>query len=114
MTTREHSPNQAVAFDPSRNVAGAGQHHVGLAGGVAGPFPDAQPADGVRDGLVHVQIGQRRLLAGDDDVEVVATAQAVTAAGRYKVLATNGLWSLVLTVLSRDRRIRRHFPTRRQ
>ena len=59
------------------HVAGAGEHHVGVAVVVAGPVPDAQAAGAVQDGVVHVQPGRRGLLAGDDDVDVVAAAQAV-------------------------------------
>ena len=61
-----------------RDVAGAGQHDVGLgAVVVARPLPDAEAAGAVRDRLVHRQVVQRRLLAGHDHVDVVARAQAV-------------------------------------
>ena len=60
-----------------RDVPGAGQHHVGFAGSRARPLPDAQAAGAVRDRFVHVEIRQRGLLAGDDDVDVVAAAQTV-------------------------------------
>ena len=61
-----------------RDVPGAGQHDVGLAAVIGGrPLPDPQPAGAVRDRLVHRQVVQRRLLAGDDHVDVVAGAQAV-------------------------------------
>ena len=43
-----------------RDVAGAGEHHVGLAVAVvAGPVPDAEPAGAVRDRLVHRQVVER-------------------------------------------------------
>ena len=45
---------------------------------VARPRPDAKAGGAVRDRRVHVQPLQRRLLAGDDDVDVVAAAQAVS------------------------------------
>src|SRR5207253_842859 len=60
-----------------RYITGAGQHNVGIAVVVAGPVPDAQPAGAVGEGGVHVQPYRCRLLAGDDDVDVVAAAQAV-------------------------------------
>ena len=61
-----------------RHVAGAGQHHVGLCAFVAArPVPHADPARAVRDRLLHRQVVQRGLLAGDDHVDVVAAAQAV-------------------------------------
>ena len=61
-----------------RHVAAAGHHHVGLAAPVvAGPLPDPEPGLAVLDRLVHRQPLGRGLLAGDDDVDVVAAAQAV-------------------------------------
>ena len=68
-----------------RDIAGAGQHHVGHTAGIAGPVPDTQPAGAVRDGGVHVQIGQRGLLACDDHVDVVAAAQAVIGHRQQRV-----------------------------
>ena len=55
-----------------RDVAGAGHHDVRLAVVVARPVPDADAARAVEDRLVHRQVVQGRLLAGDDDVDVVA------------------------------------------
>ena len=61
-----------------RHVPGAGEHHVGLCAFVAArPVPDADPARAVRDRLLHRQVVERGLLAGDDHVDVVAAAQAV-------------------------------------
>ena len=68
-----------------RNVPGARQHDVGLTLGVAGPVPDAEPAGAVRDCRFHVQVGQGGLLAGDDDVDVVAAAQAVIGDRQQRV-----------------------------
>ena len=55
----------------------AGHHDVRVAVVVAGPVPDADAAGAVQDRLVHRQVVERRLLAGDDDVDVVPAAQAV-------------------------------------
>ena len=61
-----------------RHVAAAGHDDVRLAAAVvARPFPDAEARGAVLDRLVHRQPLRRRLLAGDDDVHVVAAAQAV-------------------------------------
>ena len=60
-----------------RNIAGAAEHHVGLAVAARGPLPDPDAAGAVRDRLLHRQVVERRLLAGDDHVDVVAAAQAV-------------------------------------
>ena len=69
-----------------RHVAAAGHHDVGLAAAVvAGPFPDAKPGFAMLDRLVHRQPLRRRLLAGDDDVDVVAAAQAVIGDGQQAV-----------------------------
>ena len=69
-----------------RHVAAAGHDHVGLAAlVVAGPFPDAEPGGAVLDGLVHRQPLRRRLLAGDDDVDVVAAAQAVVGHRQQRI-----------------------------
>ena len=64
-----------------RHVATAGQHDVGLGAVVLArrPLPDAEPTGAVGDGLLHRQVGQLGLLAGDDEVDVVAAAQAVVA-----------------------------------
>ena len=65
------------------HVAAAGHHHVGLAAlVVAGPFPDADAGGAVLDRLVHGQPLRRGLLAGDDDIDVVAAAQAVIGHAR--------------------------------
>ena len=60
------------------HVATACHHHVGLAAAVAaGPLPDPEPCGAVLDRFVHRQPQRSRLFAGDDDVDVVAAAQAV-------------------------------------
>ena len=61
-----------------RHVAAAGHDDVGLAPLiVARPLPDADAGRAVLHRLIHRQPLRRRLLAGDDDVDVVAAAQAV-------------------------------------
>jgi hypothetical protein len=60
-----------------RYVAGAGEHDIGGAVVVAGPVPDAQTPGAVCGGVGHPQPLWRGLLAGHDDVDVVAAAQAV-------------------------------------
>ena len=62
-----------------RDVAGAGQHDVGLvaAGLGAGPVPDRGAARAVVARRVDVEALQLRLLVDDDEVDVVAAAQAV-------------------------------------
>ena len=69
-----------------RDVAGAGHDDVRLdALVVAGEVPDADAARAVQDGLVHRQPVGRRLLAGHDDVDVVAAAQAVVGHREQRV-----------------------------
>ena len=61
-----------------RHVAAARHHDVGLlAVVVRRPVPDADSAGAVGDRVLHRQELERGLLAGDDDVDVVAAAQAV-------------------------------------
>ena len=91
----DHPHSQVGQFTPQdiggsqclqrRNVAGAGQHHVGLAGRGARPLPDPQSAGAMVDRRLHVEIGQGGLLAGDDDVDVVAAAQAVVGNRQQRV-----------------------------
>ena len=63
------------------HVASASHHNVGLlvAGRifVAGPGPHTGAGRAVAHGSVHVQPLPRRLLAGHDDVDIVAAAQAM-------------------------------------
>jgi len=55
------------------DVAAAGHHDVRLATlVVAGPRPDAKAGDAMCDRIVHVQPLGRRLLAGHDDIHIVA------------------------------------------
>ena len=61
-----------------RHVAGAGQDHVGITAFVgAHPVPDAETSGAMRNRIVHGQVVERGLLAGDDHVDIVAAAQAV-------------------------------------
>ena len=61
-----------------RHIATARHHHIGLAATVvAGPLPDPKAGGAVLDRLVHRQPLRGRLLAGNDDVDVVPAAQAV-------------------------------------
>jgi len=61
-----------------RHVAAAGHDHIGVASlVVAGPFPDPQPGSAVLDRRIHVQPLQFRLLAGDDDIDIIVAAQAM-------------------------------------
>ena len=68
-----------------RYVAGGGEHDVGVAVVVAGPVPDAEAAGAVPGGVVDVEPGRCGLLAGDDDVDVVAAAQAVVGHRQQRV-----------------------------
>ena len=61
-----------------RDVAAAAEDDVGLAALVGRrPLPDAHAPGAVDDRLVDRQVVERRLLAGDDHVDVVARPQAV-------------------------------------
>ena len=69
-----------------RNVAAAGHDHVRLAAAIAArPLPDSQARRAVLDRLIHGQPLRRDLLAGDDDVHVVAAAQAVVGDGQQAI-----------------------------
>jgi len=60
------------------HVATAGHHYIGRNGLiVAGPLPDADALGAVLDGGVLRQPLRRRVFAGDHDIDVVATTQAV-------------------------------------
>ena len=67
------------------HVAGAGHDDFGIAVVVRGPLPDAEAGGAVRDGFVDVEPLRRGLLAGDDEVDVVAAAQAVVGDGEQAV-----------------------------
>ena len=68
------------------HVAAAGHHHIRLASlVVAGPFPDSDAGRAMFDRLVHRQPLRSRLLAGDDDVHIVAAAQAVIGHRQQRV-----------------------------
>ena len=69
-----------------RHVAAAGEHDVGaVLVVVRRPLPDADAARAVHDRVVHRQVVERRLLAGDDHVHVVAAAQAVVGDREQRV-----------------------------
>ncbi len=68
------------------HIAATGHHHVRLAAlVVAGPFPDADAGGAMFDRLVHRQPHRRGLFAGDDDVDVIAAAQAMVGDGEQAV-----------------------------
>ena len=60
-----------------RHIAGAGHDHIGIAVIVAGPLPDARAGGAMANRGIDVEPLPLRLLAGDDQVDVVAAAQAV-------------------------------------
>ena len=69
-----------------RDVAAAAEDDVGLAALVVrGPLPDPEPARAVDDRVVHREVVERRLLARDDHVDVVAAAQAVVGDREQRV-----------------------------
>ena len=69
-----------------RDVAGAGHHDIGLTALiVARPLPDADASRAVPDRRVHVEPLRRRLLARDDDVDVVPAPQAMVGHGQQRV-----------------------------
>ena len=60
------------------HVTAASHHHIRLASlVVAGPFPDSDAGRAMFDRLIHRQPLRGRLFARDDDVHIVAAAQAV-------------------------------------
>jgi hypothetical protein len=68
------------------HVTAAGHDHIRLSAlVVAGPRPDAEARGAVLDGGVHVEPLRGRLLAGDNHVYVVATAQAMVRHGEQRV-----------------------------
>ena len=77
-----------------RHVPRTGEHDVrfclllGVAAVVARPGPDPRAACAVQDRVVDVQPLRRRVLAGDDHVDVVAAAQAVVCDRQQAV----GIW----------------------
>jgi hypothetical protein len=69
-----------------RHVTAAGEHDIRLRPLVVGrPVPDADPAGAMQNGVVHREELQRRLFSGDDDVDVVAAAQAVVGHRQQRV-----------------------------
>ena len=69
-----------------RHIAAAGHDDIRLAAlVVAGPVPDADAGGAMLDGGVHVEPLRRGLFAGDDDVDVVAAAQAVVGHREQRV-----------------------------
>src|SRR6516165_2196753 len=58
-----------------RDVAATNHHDIRfLATIIAGPLPDSQSGGAVLDRLVHRQPLRGRLLAGDNDIDVVSAA----------------------------------------
>src|SRR5262249_1693197 len=69
-----------------RHVTAAGHDDIGLAAPViAGPLPDAESSFAVLDRLVHRQPLRSRLLARNDDVDVVPTAQTMIGDGQQAI-----------------------------
>jgi hypothetical protein len=61
-----------------RGVPGARHHNIGFTILViAGPIPDPDAFRAVHDGLIHRQPLRHGVLAGDDNVDVVAAAKTV-------------------------------------
>ncbi len=69
----------------SRDVAGAGHDHVGIAVVVARPVPDAGANGAVARGRLDIEPLPFRLLPRHDQVDVVAAAQAVVGDGKKAV-----------------------------
>ena len=68
------------------HIAAAGHDDVGLVALiVAGPLPDADAGRAMLDGLVHRQPLRSRLLAGDDEVDVVPAAEAMVGHRQQRV-----------------------------
>ena len=60
-----------------RHIAGTGHDHVGIAAIVAGPSPDSRAGGAMANGGFDVEPLPLRLFAGDDQIDVVAAAQAM-------------------------------------
>ena len=71
------------------HVSAAGDNHFRAAFVVRCPLPNAEARGAVRDGFVDGEPLRRWLLAGDDEVDVVAAAQAVIG-NESRVLASGG------------------------
>src|SRR4051794_27691069 len=68
------------------HISGTRHYHVRLALViVAGPFPNTDPGGGVLNGLIHVEVLQRRLLPGNDDVYVITASQTMVGYGKQRV-----------------------------
>ena len=92
-----HDPHlqlgQALAQDRGRgerlerrHVTAAAEHDVGLVALVGRrPVPDPETTRAVRDRVLDREVGERGLLARDDDVDVVPAAQAVVGDGEERV-----------------------------
>jgi hypothetical protein len=60
------------------SVAAADHDHIRLNTLIrAGPIPDPQAFGAVNDGFFHVQVLQMRLFVGDNDIDVIPTAQTM-------------------------------------
>src|SRR5579859_6830873 len=69
-----------------RDVPGAGHDDVWLRSFVVtGPLPDPDAGSTMPYRIVDCQALERRLLAGDDDIDVIATAQNVVGHGEKRI-----------------------------
>lgn len=59
------------------HIAGTGHHHVGVTGIIAGPLPDTRAGCAMANGRIDVEPLPLRLLSGDDQIDIIVTAQAV-------------------------------------
>ena len=71
----------SVGTSPQQAITTSGSHPLSL----LSPFPNADPRRAMLDGLIHREPLRRRLLAGHDDVHVVAAPQAVVGHGQQRV-----------------------------
>ncbi len=68
------------------DVAGAGHDDIRFAAAIiAGPFPDADARGAMGGGGVHVEPLRGGMFSGDDDVDVMAAAEAVVHDGEEAV-----------------------------
>ncbi len=67
------------------HIAAACHHDVGISIVVGSPFPDAYAGGAVSNGFIHGEPLRTGLFSGDDEVDVVAAAQAVVGDGEQCV-----------------------------
>src|ERR1700739_769833 len=70
----------SVGISPAQASTTSGSPSAG-----PGHPPDSQPAGAVQDRFLYGQVGQRRLLAGNDHIDVVTAAQAVVCHRQQRV-----------------------------